>query len=128
MIHPVQTMKFPIFDGHFWVVKDGVIIDPFFDVYYQKALIRRVPTKRHYHAAPEDVQKFFMDLMKPYWEKVKEGYAILPGYCCFNALHEAELNGGEVVFGSMGFGMKPNVFWEYGDPSWKRPKKFLKSI
>lgn len=52
-------------DGHFWVERDGEIIDPTFskdDEYIRR--INRTTTKKAYHEAPELVQKILITMME----------------------------------------------------------------
>jgi len=55
----------PTIDGHFWVERDGKIIDPDFpkeDEYIRWA--NKTTSKKAYHEAPEMVQKVMLGLME----------------------------------------------------------------
>ena len=55
----------PVIDGHFWVERDGKIIDPNFpkeDEYIRVA--NNTTTKKAYHEAPELVQKVMLGLLE----------------------------------------------------------------
>tara|TARA_R110000824_G_scaffold21996_1_gene81206 strand:- start:768 stop:1292 length:525 start_codon:yes stop_codon:yes gene_type:complete len=106
-------------DGHCWVERDGKIIDPHFQRYYEVADIRDVPHKKFYCKAPEEIQALYHTYFKN-----KYGWILdledcpfdkpLFGCCAQNALLEIKLNGGKFIFGSMGVGDIKNIWWEYG--------------
>jgi hypothetical protein len=55
----------PTFDGHFWVEKDGVIIDcdfPKDDAFIRK--INKTTSEKKYHEAPEITQTIFIGMLE----------------------------------------------------------------
>ena len=115
--------NFPEIDAHFWVIRDGKVIDPSFSQY---KMIERMwdcdTNNKDYLPAPEITQKimieqhyrvlktrFNTDDIKVAIEKFSIGSRkrgiVSPRYaCCFqNAILEIAINGGELVFGSLGF-------------------------
>jgi len=113
-------------DGHFWVVRNGEIIDPYFKYYDYVKNVNGLEGDRKYIPAPELIQK----VMKKKFIEAREEtlnwrLEYQPGFklssriedCCnFNAILEVRQNGGEIVFGSMGWKKKngDGVWWEYG--------------
>lgn len=117
------------FDGHFWVERDGQIIDPWFNEYDFVISVHGCLKERRYLKCPNDLvgrvllrmferSEFYSLLMAntPYFNN-----------CIANSLKEIEQNGGTLVFGSLGFARKDgSVHWEFGGESWCTVKDFLK--
>lgn len=110
-------------DGHFWVVRDGKIIDPHFKEYDILATEHNwYANKKNYIEAPQATQKIVVVYLKRITEintkllgeeeATKTGY----GLCFQNATQEIAKNGGRLVFGSMGFKIKnkDGFFYQYG--------------
>lgn len=132
-------MNFPNIDGHFWVVRGGEIIDPIFPHYKWVCKVRGCElSNRSYIPAPELTQKI---ITKMFLKIVKvstldelcqtfSGIQIEPieDRCFLNAVLEISKNGGELVFGSLGFKLKgqEGYFYEYGGEDWTAVKQFLK--
>ena len=129
----------PRIDGHFWVERDGEIIDPHFPEYdFIKSFHRGV--KFVYHPADKNTQLmmttiFFKKIMTQYdtIEEYVEDYIKVAGttkrhnQCIINALIERNENGGQLVFGSWGIERADgSKFWEFGGDDWVGVKKFLK--
>jgi hypothetical protein len=112
------------FDGHFWVVRDGRIIDPFFKEYNEVIRINKLDrTQQRYLPADENTQRLWKtrcELRKWNFEFNKETWVPLHGFCYQNAVSEIFKNGGELVFGSMGwkYAKTPDVHYEFGGQGW----------
>ena len=113
-------------DGHFWVEKDGEIIDPYFKQYKIIAMIHDCHSDEiAYKGAP---------LLTQVWMAGCAGGMLWEGRgfgCCFkNALEIQSKLGGRLVFGSMGFKKKnaPGYHWEYGGPDWKTTADFTHGL
>ena len=138
---------FPVVDGHFWVVRDGQIIDPFFDEYKDICAFNKCDWKESSHLpAPEITQKIMIGMFKkgldksigekPFEEQISE-FANLSrkisekpafGKCFQNCLLEISDNGGDLVFGSLGWKIygTDKYFYEYGGEDWKTIRDFRK--
>jgi len=130
-------------DGHFWIERDGKIIENEFPQYEWIRKHRKLLNKRRHCPASESVQR---DARSHHWKALRHrtscctleelfGLCIYnlesngPAYnnCFVNALAEKAKNGGELVFGSMGWEREDgSVFWEYGNPAWDTYDKFFK--
>lgn len=141
-----MTTKYPTIDAHFWVERDGVIIDPYFKEYNyvkkvwglgneQVHLEADLPTqnimieihkrilKRNVGGADfQEAMKNLIDLAKKFQMDTPRA-----NECWNNVLLEVYKNGGEIKFGSMGWKCKNSnkVFYEYGGVDWK-VKDFMK--
>jgi len=119
----------PIIDGHFWVERDGVIIDEWFVDYGTIAKINGATNNRVYKTAPKEVSSIIYTAMVRGYEKYTEGSDWTPkmNMCFQNAYFEAKKNGGEIYFGSMGFKKADGtVWWEFGGEDWNTSKQFIK--
>tara|TARA_R110002110_G_scaffold257615_1_gene473627 strand:- start:1487 stop:1825 length:339 start_codon:yes stop_codon:yes gene_type:complete len=111
-------------DGHFWIEKDGEILDPHFKQYEIIAKINDCDASdKDYIEAPLLTQIWIAH----YASEIKwseRGY----GACFTNALEIQSKLGGRLVFGSMGFknNNKPGYFYEYGGIDWKHASEFIK--
>lgn len=121
-------------DGHWWVVRNGTIIDPDFPEYDKSRYIFDCTDEKVYLPAPEPTQSLMVSMYKrrlmkifkvDLWEEavqcyfklaVAEGEVTPDHNCCYqNALFEIGLNGGELVLGSFGWMRKSGeVHYEYG--------------
>ena len=129
----------PKIDGHFWVVRDGKIIDPHFKEY---DLIRSIHKGKKfiYHPADAMTQRMMIAINE---KVIKKDYATISefvadyikisgeepvcNFCLFNALIEIEKNGGELVFGSWGVERKDgSKHWEFGGEDYKGVSAFFK--
>jgi hypothetical protein len=142
-------MDFPIIDGHFWVERDGKIIDPHFPYYNMICQLRKCDAKapKSYLPAPEMTQTLmkgmFMKVLKnvlgdkPQEEIFAEfrditkrqiGLKPRPDCCYQNCIIEIAERGGTLVFGSMGFKYKnkDGYFYEYGGENYTTVKQFIK--
>ncbi len=108
-------------DGHFWVERDGKIIDPIFKENIEWCEEMGCCSKRKYVKCADDLLgkifiiqfMFCFDLEVKTYEKAKKagcqvahdtGY----GYCFHNACAEIYKNGGTLCFGSLLFKNKHN--------------------
>ncbi|QIG59356.1 hypothetical protein [Dishui Lake virophage 2] len=128
------------FDGHFWVVRDGAIIDPHFQQYDKIKRLNDLEGDAIYCPAPAEVQEEFINALKGQYTRAfgslenftKEarqlGWRPEANMCEKNALDEWVRNGGEIVFGSMGWKEKGSneIWWEYGGDDWDKTEHFLK--
>ena len=110
------------FDGHYWVVRDGKIIDPMFKFYET--------VKRQWGCDEEIVNLPASPVAQAVFKKKQLGKVQMAkscgfyhslwdasqGFCDINAYHEQKMRGGEIVFGSMGWRRtKDNsIHYEYG--------------
>lgn len=142
-------MEFPVIDGHFWVERDGKVIDPHFTYYDKVCEVRNCDPQepKSYLPAPEITQT----LMKGIYLKVlknnfgdksqEELFAEVRNItrlcmdlnprpnCCFqNCVIEIAERGGTLVFGSMGFKYKNKngYFYEYGGENYTTIRQFVK--
>ena len=121
-------------DGHFWVERDGKIIDNHFKEYDYIASVRCCfAQEKDYLEAPEATQKLVtLYAERMFQEKVKimGKFALQTGFgrCYQNATQEIAKNGGRLVFGSLGFKLKKEegYFYEYGGKDWMKMKEFIK--
>lgn len=117
------------FDGHYWVERNGLIIDPWFEEYRLIAEIHGCRPERRYLKCPNDVvgRVFLRRFENSIEYPVLMGLPPTFGNCLVNALKEIDRNGGQLVFGSLGF-PRPDgsVHWEFGGDTWKTVKDFLK--
>jgi hypothetical protein len=139
-------MELPTIDGHFWIVRDGKIIDWEFDNYKIIRMVHNCNEEKDYLPAPDMTQKIMIAMFnkvitntfnKPWDEALKKFYEISLkinrtkpecNRCYQNCLMEIYENGGELVFGSLGFKKKnSNDYWyEYGGKEYKTVKDFIK--
>lgn len=142
-------MNFPVIDGHFWIERDGKIIDPHFSNYDIICKIRNCdPLSKSYIPAPEITQNLIKSMFikvlknvfgdKPQEEIYNEfrdltkchiGLKPQPDCCFQNCIIEISERGGTMVFGSLGFKhkYKEGYFYEYGGDNYKTVKQFIKS-
>ena len=127
-------------DGHFWVERDGKVIDPYFKDYDNIKKIRNLVGNSIYMIAPIE------DMMISIWKKdmtkkmgicnfeecckvfLKEyGFQKTYGNCWINCLIEVYNNGGKIRFGSMGWkkNNSDDIFWEFGGTNYKTVNDFF---
>ena len=140
-------MRLPKNRGHFWVVRDGEVIDADFRQY--RRLRRKFDADPEWHSylpAPEKVRNVIIRLFKRItlkafnaedWDEMMEefmlvakmtGNADAPTFekSFTNAIMEIYYNGGELTFGSMGFKKKDGTcHWYYGHPDCLTVADFL---
>ena len=128
------------FDGHFWVVRDGVIIDPHFQQYDNVKRLNDLEGDNCYHPAPQAVQEEFINALKGQYTRAFGDLANFPSeakrlgwkpeanMCEKNALCEWVERGGEIVFGSLGWKERGTntIWWEFGGDDWDKTEHFLK--
>ena len=136
-------MEFPIIDGHFWVERDGKVIDTDFKEYEWIREYNRCKNKIRYIEASDLIQTVMlgmfnkvlmnklsvkdMDEAKSKLSTVMDKYVPLYEQCYQNSVIESIKNGGTVKFGSMGWVRKDgSVHYEYGGSEWNTVKAFLK--
>jgi hypothetical protein len=142
-----KVIPLPTIDGHFWVVRDGKIID--WDFPAEFAEIRRTwkcGTEKNYIPAPVVTQKIMTQMFKKAFSSVLESddwnenmeefkfwnkFANMPDVrysCCFqNCILEIHERGGELVFGSLGFKKNNGVgyHYEWGGENYNSVSDFL---
>jgi hypothetical protein len=117
----------PTIDGHMWLVRNGKIFDPHFTEYDVIAKIRGVSSKKNYAPAPKEIQEEVIENWTDFLKNVNlKNWKNEASFCFYNAFAMKRKYGGELVFGSMGFGEGKNVWWEYGGEKWDRIEYFLK--
>ena len=145
-----SNLQFPIIDGHFWVVRDGKIIDPVFEHYKLVCRIRNANWRdRSYIPAPAITQTLMISMFKKvlsnqlgedksFEELINEFYTLTSeivgkptpqaNMCFQNCLIEIKERGGELVFGSLGFKLKgkEGYWYEFGGADWTSVKQFIK--
>ena len=139
-------MNLPMIDGHFWVVRDGKIIDWEVKEYELVRKINKCEDTQVHLEADEMTQKMMIGIFKKVlfnvfetnnWEHIlqrvtqlflKLGWKKPEFSMCFqNCLIEIHRNGGELKFGSMGWVRKAGgVHYEFGGEDWKGVKAFLR--
>ena len=142
-------MNFPTIDGHFWVVRDGKIVDPVFPEYKMSCRMRNADWKNRSHLpASEITQKLMIGMYKKVLTnqfgnisfeeqsaEIKKFMKLVHGhndpvmnFCFQNCLVEIHERGGELVFGSLGFKLKngEGYWYEYGGVNYTSVKSFLK--
>lgn len=116
--------------GHFWIVRDGEIIDPRFKEHEHIQRVNGTTDQVCRIPASEAVQKI---MIATHLKKVQEHigdnagafFARVMGrpsfgQCFFNCLMEQHLRGGEIVFGSMGWVREDgSKYYEYGGENFK---------
>ena len=142
-----QQIELPDIDGHFWIVRNGKIIDWDFDEYSQIRKIWGCNKTKTYLPAPEITQKLMIGMFKKAfssyfsenqtWEQILEEFYIIsdmigmiePQYrrCFQNCLLEIYKRGGELIFGSLGFKKSDGSFhYEYGGINYLTIADFIK--
>jgi len=120
-------MQFPIVDGHFWVERDGKIIDPYFLEYNYVKFIRNLEGDCVYLEASPIVQNVIMKKFEKVMDKERVYKTMIymnmkPEHnkCYQNAIYELYTNGGVLKFGSMGWKhrSRDNIHWEFGGKDW----------
>ncbi len=118
----------PTIDGHLWVVKDGKIIDPHFQHYNMVAHIRGVSNKKNHLPADTLIQQVLIKKWTDCLEDVPlDDWEAEANHCFINSIAYQRKYGGELVFGSLGFGEDKNVWWEFGGVDWGL-LQFLKRV
>jgi hypothetical protein len=125
---------YPTIDGHFWLVRDGKIIDTYFDNYDYIKRVQGCNNKQVYLPASPLVQT----VIKRKFSEVDESNDItkqdiqlafngkpMP-HCCWQNSKMFMKDGDELVFGSMGWHKKSGgIHYEFGGEDWT-VKQFLK--
>lgn len=138
--------SYPSIDGHFWVVRNGEIIDFDFDFYdYCRKVNKCVDKTPHHLEADANTQMIMIGMYKKITQKVfgesnwdecarmmvlmldRMGVKSPQAEQCWqNAVREVVKNGGEIKFGSLGWAKKDgSIHWEYGGETYKSVKQFL---
>jgi hypothetical protein len=137
---------YPTIDAHFWVERDGVIIDPYFQTYDQSKKFWNLSNEQVYLEADQSIQRIMIEIHTRVLKKVfikndlqealqeHAEFCIKydtdkpqPNRCWRNVCLEVYKNGGQIKFGSMGWKRENSndVFYEYGGVNWKI-KDFIK--
>ena len=126
-----------VFDGHYWVVRDGKIIDPMFKSYEEVKSICGLKGDPIYLPADDLTQQVFKKKLSIKINKLEErglhflgrkgDWKITDGCCDMNAYTEQKLRGGEIIFGSMGWKRinGNGIHYEFGGEGWT-VSKFMK--
>jgi hypothetical protein len=131
-------MEFPTIDGHFWIVRNGEILDIEFQEYSYIKKVRNCDDGMVYKEADAVTQMCMINI----WEKclTSQGldkysfkYKVPSGYfpqmcCCFQNCMMMWEKGDVLKFGSMGWKKKnrTDTWWEFGGENYIGVKAFLK--
>ena len=122
---------FPVIDGHFWVERNGEIIDPDFEYYDTIKRVNKCKGKAIHLPASSIVQQVVIKAFKKgedfYGVKDSDYLGRRPQVnCCYqNARQEIIERGGTLIFGSMGWRNKTGIHYEFGGDGWT-VSQFLK--
>ena len=129
-------------DAHFWVVRNGEIVDTYFEEY---DMIKRAngvnPNEPVIHcpASPEIQEMLISFIRQTLIDEFgsMEDFALAnemffdgearQGHCQINSFYEAFKRGGQIVMGSWGFKKQGKMWWEYGGKDWDTPMAFVKN-
>jgi hypothetical protein len=132
--------QLPIIDAHFWIERDGKIIDPDYPDHQYVIQANKCTNKKMYKEAPPSTQEKAIKMYEEYfelvagkdWLKLMASSAEGRGHynqCVQVAILERHLRGGRLVFGSMGWEKKKGgVHWEFGGEDWTTLNDFLKVV
>jgi len=129
-------------DAHFWVMRNGEVVDTYFEEY---DMIKRAngvnPNEPVIHcpASPE-IQEMLISFIRHTFidafgsmEEFAVGNEMFfdgearQGHCQINSFYEAFKRGGQIVMGSWGFKKQGKMWWEYGGKDWDTPMAFVKN-
>ena len=129
-----KSIQIPIIDGHYWIVRDGKIIDPYLKLYDLIKMKNGLTDEIVYVEAPQLIQSVLIKKIHIFEDIVSEmpmdacaGWIPRFNCCVQNALIDRKLNGGKLVFGSMGWKKQDGkgVHYEFGGLDWT-VRQFLK--
>ena len=137
-LHYVRTnMLFPIIDGHFWIERNGKIIDNDFKEYDYIKHQQNCGGEMKYKEADSQTQLIIIKIFKrslssmgldyDSFKKIMAGQSQKIYQCYQNCL--LILQDGDVLkFGSMGWkkNNSSKIWWEFGREDWVGAKSFLK--
>jgi hypothetical protein len=130
----------PTIDGHFWIERDGKIVDTYFKGYDYVKKVNNLTGEMVYKEADDTTQKIMIMMFRKSLAKAgmsEDEYVALKKLlgmnkpaeddCYFNCLLELK-EGDMLKFGSMGWNKKngSGVWWEYGGEDWSGVSAFLK--
>ncbi len=143
-----SSAKYPRIDGHFWVERNGKLIDPNFQSFNNLVCNTwNCEGPKVYLEAPMDVQlqilRWFKEASKckqfQTWEAFVERFGVLThecvgvgdrrvNCCWINSVLEYYEHGGRIVFGSMGWKVKNSetIHFEFGGANFTNVRDFLK--
>jgi hypothetical protein len=125
---------YPVIDGHFWVERDGKVIDPYFEEYDKIKKFWGCVGDAVYQPADDLTQQVILRKFEKILTVKQTGISMKTmgglkrAYDCWgNASLEIVENGGTIVFGSMGWKKKKTgtIHYEFGGDGWK-VHQFLK--
>jgi len=107
-------------DIHFWVEKDGKIIDPDFPVYDMIKSIQGLEGEKQFQELTD--KRIIKIYMKHWIEKGTTNLnvigllGVMPHQCYSNAMYYISQNGGKLKIGKMGWKKKNSnkIWWEFG--------------
>ena len=123
-------MSMPRMDVHCWVVRNGEVIDPWFEQYSIITMIRHTTQQRVYKEAPEETQRIIAGIFETYYGITLSidfliDVPVMFGHCYRNAMKEIHIHGGELKIGSCGFVRDDgSVWWEYGGIDYRTVSDF----
>ena len=135
--------RLPTIDGHFWIERDGEIIDWDFPQYSKMRAMWGCGTEKKYLPAPEMTQKIMIAMFKKALSKSFKSDDVFAEFyefsksmglnkvmfnCCFqNCVMELQERGGRLVFGSLGFKRADGSYhYEYGGDNYTTVAHFTK--
>jgi hypothetical protein len=110
--------------GHYWVERDGKIIDPWFKQYKYITRVQGTTQEQAYEEADKELMltvtikalKYYSEVKVPLLQSIYGDISKLMmfGECFLNAISEVRERGGTLKFGKMGFKRADgSVWWEY---------------
>ena len=138
--HINYKIMLPTIDGHFWVVRNGKILDTDFAEYSMIKKFHNLTGNMVYKEADDLTQTLMIikfrralnevGLCEDDYVELKKGIyngKVVANNCYYNSLLVMK-EGDELKFGSMGWKKKngDGIWWEYGGEDWKGIKAFLK--
>ena len=142
-----KAIPMPTIDGHFWIVRDGKIVDWDFPEFAEMRRTWNCGKEKNYIPAPVMTQKIMTQMFKKAfssslesddWDENMEEFkfwnkfANMPDVrysCCFqNCILEIHERGGELIFGSLGFKKNKGqgYHYEWGGENYNTVADFLK--
>jgi len=140
-------MRLPKIKGHFWVERDGEIVDADFPEHTRlRKKLRCVPELNVYQRAPPKTEEAMIRLFEKLtlrafqadnWDDMMPEFILVakmtgngdaPVYdkCWTNCIQEVYYNGGQIRFGSMGYKQKDGTYlWRYAGEHCQHLTDFL---
>lgn len=134
-----KMIGFPTIDGHFWLERNGKVVDIEFKDYDYIKKVHNCKDGMVYKEADEMTQKIMIKIFEKCLYSIckdRETFKAISKKagvgamfrCCFQNSMLAFQEGDLLKFGSMGWNKRngSGVWWEFGGEDWKGVKAFLK--